>query len=329
MARTKMHRKRLIWLAFFVVFGITLVVSMLIYQVQSAVAAPAIQSNQPANPSYAGPDSCKQCHATLVERWTETRHAKAFSSPVFQQDWSQKGSQISCLECHTTGYDSQSGKYAQEGITCEACHGPFQSGHPDQPMSIKADANLCAKCHKSTTDEWRSSVHGQKGIQCQDCHNPHSQQPKAATITELCTNCHKDMGITFTHGTHADKGLQCSNCHMYTAPRTDDPIMGLVPTGHTFSVGSEACIGCHKDTVHTRNEIVKLTGQVAASQNPVTTDELQQKISAQEQSIQTLQANSSIRLYTGLAQGAIVGLVTGGVAAWVVSRRIRVVEEEE
>jgi len=45
--------------------------------------------------------------------------------------------------------------------------------------------------------------------------------------------------------------------------------------------------------------------------------------------IENLQAQSTVRLYTGLAQGAIVGLVTGGVAAWVVSRRIRVVEEDE
>jgi hypothetical protein len=36
-----------------------------------------------------------------------------------------------------------------------------------------------------------------------------------------------------------------------------------------------------------------------------------------------------VRLYTGLAQGAIIGLMTGGAAAWVVSRGVRLVEEEE
>ncbi len=104
--------------------------------------------------------------------------------------------------------------------------------------------------------------------------------------------------------------------------------MGLVPTGHTFTVGSEACIGCHQDTVHTRDTIVKLSGQVEGVQE-VDTESLEKKVSEQDMTIQSLEAQSSVRLYTGLAQGAIVGLVTGAVAAWVVSRRIRVVEEED
>jgi hypothetical protein len=115
---------------------------------------------------------------------------------------------------------------------------------------------------------------------------------------------------------------------MYTSPRTGDPIMGLVPTGHTFTVGSETCIGCHQDTVHTRDTIVRLTGQTEGLPE-VDTETLEQKVHEQEMVIDSLEAQSTVRLYTGLAQGAIVGLVTGGVAAWVVSRRIRVVEEEE
>jgi membrane associated rhomboid family serine protease len=35
-----------------------------------------------------------------------------------------------------------------------------------------------------------------------------------------------------------------------------------------------------------------------------------------------------VRLYVGLAQGAIVGLIVGAVAAWIVSRRLRLVDEE-
>ena len=114
---------------------------------------------------------------------------------------------------------------------------------------------------------------------------------------------------------------------MYTTPRVDDPIGGLVPTGHTFSVGSDACIGCHQDTVHTRDTIVQLTG--ASSAPPPSVDELQQRVHEQEEEITTAKAQADVRLYTGLAQGAIVGLVTGGAAAWVVSRRIRIVEVEE
>ena len=104
--------------------------------------------------------------------------------------------------------------------------------------------------------------------------------------------------------------------------------MGLVPTGHTFTVGSETCIGCHQDTVHTRDTIVKLSGQVEGVPE-VETETLKQQVAQQGMVIQELKGQSSVRLYTGLAQGAIVGLVTGVVAAWVVSRRIRVVEVDD
>jgi hypothetical protein len=115
---------------------------------------------------------------------------------------------------------------------------------------------------------------------------------------------------------------------MYTPPRGEDPIGGLVPTGHTFTVGSDACIGCHQDTVHTRDEIVKLTGEIQQAAE-VDIDSLQKAIEEKDQEIKSLETSNSVRLYTGLAQGAIVGLVTGGVAAWIVSRRIEVVEVEE
>jgi predicted CXXCH cytochrome family protein len=291
-----------------------------------ANAAPA-PSAIAQSAEFAGSESCKQCHEVLYTDWQDTRHAHAFSSPIFQRDWTQEGSQSACLECHTTGYQADSGAYAEEGVTCESCHGPFVEGHPSKPMSITPDENLCASCHKNTTDEWRASPHGQKGVQCQACHNPHAQKPMAATVTELCSNCHKERGGSFTHGTHADSGLECSNCHMYTRPRVDDPIGGLIPTGHTFSVGSDACIGCHQDTVHSRDEILKLSGEIP-SVSEASVQSLEQTITTQEQEISDLKSTSAVRLYTGLAQGAIVGLITGGVAGWVISRRTRLVEVE-
>jgi predicted CXXCH cytochrome family protein len=315
-------------LAFCMIFTLCLVYGGFLGQGLSVKAASVETTEAQTTSQYAGPETCKTCHEELFNTWQSTRHAQAFSSPIFQRDWAAEGSDFSCLECHTTGFNASNSSYAHEGVTCESCHGPFQPGHPESLMPITPDAELCSTCHKSTTDEWRASPHHEANIQCQACHNPHSQTPRADTITGLCTNCHKDMGDSFTHGTHASAGLECSNCHMYTAPRTEDAIMGLVPTGHTFTVGSDACIGCHQDTVHTRDTIVRLSGQVEGIQETDSAS-LEKQIQEQEQAIEELKAQSSVRLYTGLAQGAIVGLVTGGVAAWVVSRRIRVVEEEE
>jgi len=315
------------WLVFGIVFLVSTIVGMALAVTRPipavSAAAPVYQVQ-----GYAGSQSCAQCHQNIHSEWQATRHAQAFSAPIFQRDWSQLGNQVSCLECHTTGYDEETGKYAEAGITCEACHGPFQPDHPESPMPITPNADLCGTCHKTTTDEWRASVHSQQGIQCQACHDPHSQTPKADSVTALCTTCHQERGGSFTHSTHANAGLECSNCHMFTSPRTTDPIQGLVPTGHTFSVGSDACIACHQDTVHSRDEIVKLTGEVAQLET-VDTATLEQQVQTQSKEISDLKAQSTNRLYIGLAQGAIVGLLTGGAAAWVVSRGIRVVEVQE
>jgi predicted CXXCH cytochrome family protein len=328
-SKTKNNRKRLSWLAFAVVFGLCVAFSAVISLSQPAHPAIAAQPVKPAGQtSYAGSSACAKCHDDIHQDWTTTRHSQAFSSPIFQRDWSELKNNTTCLECHTTGYNPSDGTYAEEGVTCESCHGPFQEDHPAKQMPIKPDAELCANCHKSTTDEWKASPHAGANIQCQACHNPHAQTPMANSITGLCTNCHKEMGASFTHSTHANKGLECSNCHMYTAPREGEPIGGLLSTGHTFTVGSEACVGCHKDTVHTRDELVKLGGQVLPTpeQNVQT---MQISLQEKEQQISNLETSAQSRLYTGLFQGAIIGLITGGAVAWLISRRIKLVEVSE
>jgi predicted CXXCH cytochrome family protein len=325
MLKMKLNRRQRILLVFLSVFAVCVATGVALSTTKPVVAAPALQSG---GVTYAGSQTCALCHEQIHTDWMTTRHSQAFSSAIFQRDWTELSQQTQCLECHTTGYDPASGNYTEAGVACEACHGAFQPKHPAEPMPITPNADLCAKCHKPTTDEWKASPHNAAGIQCQACHNPHAQTPMADSVTALCTNCHKERGDSFTHGTHANAGLECSNCHMYTAPRTEDPIGGLVPTGHTFSVGSDACIGCHKETVHTRDEILKLEGEVS-QQETINVEDLQQKIEAQDVTIGNLKASSTVRLYTGLVQGAIVGLVTGGVAAWVVSRRIRLVEVNE
>jgi hypothetical protein len=331
MLSTKIRHINRSWLVFILIFCVSLALGGLIGFTRPAQAAPQTAQEHKdlaQTAGYAGSESCRECHENILNVWTGTRHSQAFSSPIFQRDWTAEGSNVTCLQCHTTGYDPASGKYAEPGIGCEVCHGQFEPDHPNKRMSVTPDAELCARCHKQTTDEWRASIHGTNNIYCEDCHNPHSQTPKAETITALCSNCHKERGDSFTHGTHANAGLECSNCHMYTSPRSTSPIMGLVPTGHTFSVGSDACVGCHQDTVHTRDEIIKLSGEVQQL-TEVDTATLQQKLDEQGQQITKLEARGEVRLYTGLAQGAIVGLITGGAAAWVVSRRIRLVEVED
>lgn len=325
--------------AFVIGFGLCVCIGAGLAYAQPATAAPiSLSLNHPAvsaiqatlqvtsTGDYRGPELCNGCHKDIHTEWTSTRHAAAFSSPIFQEAWTKDPNKNTCLQCHTTGYNPADGSYKIEGVTCESCHGAYQPTHPQVKMPITPDASLCAQCHKSTTNEWRASKHSAAGIQCQACHDPHAQTQKADSVTALCINCHKDSGATFTHGTHSNAGLQCSNCHMYTAQENNSPIGGLLSTGHTFAVGSDTCIGCHKDTVHTRDTILALTGEVSKLAD-ADKETLLQTAQQQGQQITSLKAEGETRLYVGLAQGAIVGLAVGAVAAWIVSRRLRVIEE--
>ncbi|ODS34785.1 MAG: putative cytochrome c [Candidatus Scalindua rubra] len=78
---------------------------------------------------YMGSGRCLRCHTGLtaphVERW---KRVKFESFRVIQEapDFidGDENYRKTCYECHTTGYDKETGTYAEEGITCEACHGP-------------------------------------------------------------------------------------------------------------------------------------------------------------------------------------------------------------
>ncbi len=147
------------WLAFAFFFGISLALGAVLAQTNPVNAAPSADIPNQTGGGYAGPQSCGNCHKDIVEAWSTTRHAQAFSSPIFQRDWVKEGSDFTCLECHVTGYDATNATYAYEGVTCESCHGPFQPGHPNTLMPVKPDADLCSTCHKTTTDEWHASPH--------------------------------------------------------------------------------------------------------------------------------------------------------------------------
>lgn len=78
---------------------------------------------------YLGSGRCLRCHTGLtaphVERW---KRVKFESFRVIQEapDFIDGDAEYrkTCYECHTTGYDKETGTYSEEGITCEACHGP-------------------------------------------------------------------------------------------------------------------------------------------------------------------------------------------------------------
>ena len=161
-----------------------------------------------------------------------------------------------CFRCHTTGpqtFEASGlrednlpgigGHWAEEGVQCEACHGPG-SRHVPNPSAgnifLDPTNATCARCHSSGTgqvlardgyiignqqvEEVNASPHA--SFTCTVCHNPHAStfaQPDVA-IRNDCQVCHSDMnmalhdGLVFTRGEYTET-LTCRSCHMTFAGR--------------------------------------------------------------------------------------------------------------
>ncbi len=155
-----------------------------------------------------------------------------------------------CAGCHTTGYvpsgnqhdlPGLAGTWAEDGVGCEACHGPG-SNHVNDPylahMEINRDSEQCGTCHtfgsKTAVEVVEGFFHGyqqydelflskKRVMDCVDCHNPHqtTTEGRAISIRTVCETCHQDKADyqKITERRHAP----CVDCHM---PRADINAVG-------------------------------------------------------------------------------------------------------
>jgi predicted CXXCH cytochrome family protein len=223
-----------------------LALSALVLAAALALARPAHADD--GGGTYVGPEVCKACHQAQSDAWQDAPHADASKVDAFLADWKSLNSPNYCLQCHTTGYDPNTGHYALEGVTCEACHGPFNPEHPQKPMLVQTDPAACGACHKSTFNEWEISQHGKSGIGCATCHDVHGQTVKTGDASTLCVKCHADQASSVAHASSSGQGLTCANCHI--GPLSGEVREGHVKTGHTFEVGTGTCSRCHAEEVH-------------------------------------------------------------------------------
>jgi hypothetical protein len=146
---------------------------------------------------------------------------------------------FNCGRCHTTGYDPDGsmhglpglvGTWAQDGIRCEACHGPssehVSTGGAVPPPGGKA----CSECHyrdDAFRMPWKGGFmrHHQQSedlshsahtfLDCTSCHNPHrSVVWDDGGTTQYCSGCHEgdvDNGFFRVLGMES---VACRDCHM-------------------------------------------------------------------------------------------------------------------
>ncbi len=191
---------------------------------------------------------CQDCHVIIQDHWANGAHSKATTDPVFVEQWEAAGNDPACLTCHTTGYDSKTGLWEVDGVSCTTCHVPSSSNHPDQIMPTDVSSRLCGQCHLDTFSEWQSSTHGQEELTCVKCHDSHSAGLKADSVQDLCQACHNEEVHFFSFTAHAAQGLLCTDCHL----RVSDSQMGEGHGQriHTFKVDMETCSRCHTKEMH-------------------------------------------------------------------------------
>jgi hypothetical protein len=170
-----------------------------------------------------------------------------------------------CAYCHTTGYRSDGhqnglvgiiGAWEEEGIGCEACHGPGSEHikNPRTPLPNKSTTAICETCHQrggidrkslkkvglvshhEQINELKSGPH--KGLNCLNCHNPHQ---RAVQARDNCTICHARLYNVFKKSTHGKADIKCFECHM---PKVSSPAIsrtsyvGEVRT-HLFKINTD------------------------------------------------------------------------------------------
>ena len=197
--------------------------------------------------------------------WENGAHGKAGSDPIFLEEWNKQGKPGACLVCHTTGYDPATATYKANGVTCEACHGPAPTDHPQTPMPVDRSTDLCGRCHSDTRfgwQDWKVSTHYQRGMDCATCHDPHSASLKKVVgprtsekkddVSELCITCHKESSMNFSYTAHAQKNISCVDCHVKHLENADRTAH-TVPD-HSFKASLDSCNTCHAQQMHSSSE---------------------------------------------------------------------------
>jgi predicted CXXCH cytochrome family protein len=252
---------------------------------------------------------CADCHLDVVAQWQNSPHAKAYSDPIFQGVW-QDTKNPQCLGCHTTGFVGQTGEYAQQGVTCEACHGQTPAKHPPEALTVKTGVEVCADCHTTTVAEWKRSAHGTQQLACTTCHQPHPQKLRFETADALCLNCHKEARTDFAHTQHTKQ--TCIDCHWYRSADEAKHILtgNLLPTGHDNQVETRTCVDCHARQV-TASATASATAE-ATAEAPGSLLEVQMRAGELEAQVRTVQAQGDNMALVRMLEGAALGAVLGG-----------------
>jgi hypothetical protein len=151
----------------------------------AAILALVFMTTAFSEPSYVGAAKCaKMCHKSAKQGeqlpiWEKSKHAdayKALATPAALETAKKAGvtgdpqKSDKCLKCHVTGFSADAklkeATYSiEEGVGCEACHGPGKdyaklSIMKDKKQALAAglivpDEKVCVKCHNQDSPNYK------------------------------------------------------------------------------------------------------------------------------------------------------------------------------
>jgi hypothetical protein len=264
-----------------------------------------VVSNTITAGTYEGVGVCIDCHdgspniPVKYPYWTNTAHATIFTKGINGQLYSSTGQleveSVSCLKCHTVGYDTNAASFADNGF--------FAMAHADGWTfpTVVTNSNW-ASMQANYPNEANLA-----NIQCENCHGPGSEHLAAAGKTNIpskitvsytsgdCNQCHdapthhfkgtewyaSSHAVTTTIPSGAGRGY-CVQCHTtagfitrinYTGANSTN----FAPTNTidtTFSaIGCQTCHEPHGQTIPTNNpHLIRALAAVAMGDGTLITN---------------------------------------------------------
>jgi len=166
-------------------------------------------------------------------------------------DWQERPYAKQCAGCHTTGFGAASGKWVEEGVQCEACHGPGlehvalagDPAHIINPANLTFDGQteICGQCHlrgHDPTGQHDFPIDFQPGgpLTLDEAFIPTTESE--AFFPDGSSKRHHQEYLDWQLSPHAD-GVACVFCHVsHSRGETEH---------QTRFVGDHRCVICHEE----------------------------------------------------------------------------------
>ena len=216
---------------------------------------PAAPAEQPAQlaATYVGSAKCKMCHKGRYEMWAKTKHSKV-KPPTPDEKTGEKPSDEEIAR-RVTAFDPATKQGAEDGVTCEMCHGPgslhLKASKDQRKATIfnptedapnpSVQFSVCAQCHARytlpTCERWsKGFIPGMNLVP--------SMKLDPAKPGQILEQFNELQGSK-----HVEKGVTCVKCHTGHVEDEALPHQLRKPI-------IEQCATCHvdkKDPMHCPN----------------------------------------------------------------------------